>query len=78
MRDINEDHKLEVKDEPRSEVICKGTPNLEIQAFNRASAQASAVATFIGTASGHLVDRSTMVKMYLQSADEGRGPTTST
>ena len=68
----------EVKVEPLSDVICKGTPNLETQEDSRADAQAAVVAAFIGTASGHRVERSTIVNRYLNSSEEGSGPTTST
>ena len=75
---VRDAHKLEVKEGPLSEVICKGTPNREIHDERRADAQSVAVAVFIGTASGQRVERSTIVKRYLKSSDEGRGPTTST
>ena len=75
---MREVQRLEVKEGPLSEVMCKGTPNLETQEDNRAEAQAEVVADFIGTASGQRVERSTMVKRYLKSSEEGRGPTTST
>ena len=78
MRDVRDDQSADVKEEPLSEVMCKGTPNLDIHVDSRALAQSAAVADFIGTASGHLVARSTMVKRYLKSSDGGRGPTTST
>ena len=41
---------------PWSEVMTAGTPNLETQTENRASAQALAVVEVMGTASTHLVD----------------------
>ena len=55
---VKDDHREEVKEDPRSEVRCRGTPNLEIHWETRAAAQASAVADFIGTASGQWVDLS--------------------
>ena len=56
--------RAEVKTEPLSEVIFSGRPNLEIQALMRAVTQESVEASFIGTVSGHLVDRLIVVKMY--------------
>ena len=52
----------DVKEVPRSEVMCSGMPNLEIQPESRAAVQEAVVVSGIGTASGHLVDRSMMVK----------------
>ena len=49
--------------DPLSEVIVSGRPNLEIQASMRAETQDSVEASDIGTASGHLVERSMVVKM---------------
>ena len=48
--------------DPLSDVIESGRPNLAIQASMRAETQESVEASDIGTASGHLVERSTMVK----------------
>lgn len=47
---------------PRSEVKVAGTPNREIQPWNRAEAQLAVDISARGRASGHLVDLSTMVK----------------
>ena len=78
IRRVSEVHRFDVKEEPLLEVICNGTPNLDTQADSKAEAQASAVADFMGMASGQRVDRSTIVNKYLKSSDAGRGPTTST
>ena len=75
---VREDHNVEVKDDPLSDVMWSGTPNLDIQEDRRAVAQASAVADFIGMASGHRVERSITVSMYLWSSAGGRDLTTST
>ena len=56
--------RAEVKTDPLSEVIFSGRPNLEIQASMRAETQESVEASVIGTASGHRVERSIVVKMY--------------
>jgi len=52
----------EVKEVPRSDVMWAGMPNLEIHPESRAAAQEAELALDIGIASGHLVERSTMVK----------------
>ena len=59
-----EDHSDEVKTDPLSDVMVSGRPNLEIHVSMRAVTQESVEASVIGTASGHLVDLSMMVKMY--------------
>ena len=51
--------------EPRSVVMVPGTPNLATQCVVKLSAQVSAVMLVSGTASGHLVVRSTIVNRYL-------------
>ena len=63
---------------PRSEVKWAGTPKREIQWVMRASAQSEAEVEAMGMASGHLVERSTMVKRYSAPAEGGKGPTRST
>ena len=55
-------HKVEVNTLPRSDVRCAGTPKREIQAFRSALAHDYVEASVIGTASGHRVVRSVMVK----------------
>jgi hypothetical protein len=55
-----------------------GTPNLEIQVEIKARAQDSAEMEDKGTASGHLVVLSIMVKRYVKPWLDGRGPTRST
>ena len=70
--------RAEVNTEPLSEVMFSGRPNLDIHASMSAETQEAVDASAIGTASGHLVDLSIVVKMYLHPSDVGRGPTTST
>ena len=53
--------RCDVKEVPRSEVMCSGRSNLEIQLERRAAAQEAVVISVIGTVSGHLVDRSIIV-----------------
>ncbi|XP_066962241.1 uncharacterized protein [Macrobrachium rosenbergii] len=55
-------------------LVCEELWKLE----RRASAHALEVASSMGVASGHLVERSTTVRRYLAPPDGGRGPTTST
>ena len=50
-----------MKEVPWLEVMCSGRPNLEIQLERRAVVQEAAVMSVIGTASGHLVERSIIV-----------------
>ena len=65
--------------DPRSVVMVPGTPKRATQCAVKLSAQFSAVMSERGTASGHLVVRSTMVSKYLLPlAATGRGPTIST
>ena len=54
-----------------------GTPNRHIQFDINACAHADADMSDNGMASGHLVNLSTMVKMYENPLDGGRGPTMS-
>ena len=54
MRDV---HSRDVKEEPRSEVMCSGTPNLETHAERKAVAQEAAEKSTKGTASGVLSGR---------------------
>ena len=49
--------------DPLSEVMMSGRPNLEIHDEIRADTQESVDASGIGTASGHLVERSIIEKM---------------
>ena len=70
--------RLEVNTDPLSDVIESGRPNLAIQASMRAETQESVEASDIGTASGHLVERSMIVKRYRQFWEMGKGPTMST
>ena len=76
--DASAAQRLDVKTEPRSEVMTSGRPNLAIHPSRRARRQSLVVALFIGVASGHLVDLSMVVNRYLKPPEEGRGPTTST
>ena len=67
-----------MNEEPRSEVMCSGMPNLETQAERKAAAHEEDIASTMGTASGQRVERSTMVKRYLWPLEKGRGLTMST
>jgi hypothetical protein len=63
---------------PRSDVITAGKPNLDIQLPTKAAAQSSAVVDLSGAASHHRVERSIMVKRWVNPSEEaGRGPTKS-
>ena len=53
----------EVNWAPRSDVRLEGTPNLAIQPLMSASAHVAAEMSLTGIASGHLDQRSTIVKM---------------
>ena len=70
--------RVEVNTEPLSDVMTSGRPNLEIHVSTRADTQESVEASDIGTASGHLVERSIMENMYRQFWEMGKGPTMST
>ena len=70
---LGEVHSRNVNEEPRSDVICSGTSNLEIQVEGKAAAQEEDVASCMGTASGQRVERSMKVKMYLLPSEGGRG-----
>jgi hypothetical protein len=64
---------------PQSEVMTAGTSKRLTQPATKASAIAAASMFLTGMASIHLVDRSKMVKRYLNpSAEVGSGPTKST
>ena len=60
-----------------AEVIDSGTPKRGTQVLTRARAQTSVVLLGRGTASGHRVKRSTIVKTYRKPWDGGSGPTKS-
>ena len=62
MRDV---HSRNVKEEPRSEVMCSGTPNLETHVERKAMEQEAAEESTKGTASGQRVERSMIVNRYL-------------
>ena len=62
-----------MKEEPRSEVMCSGTPNLETHSERKAAAQNAAEESTRGTASFQRGERSTIVKRYLLPSDGGRG-----
>ena len=59
----NSAQSAEVNWAPRSEVRLVGMPNLAIHPLMRASAHVVAEMSLTGTASGHLDQRSTIVKM---------------
>ena len=67
-----------MKTDPLSDVMWSGRPKRAIQAFRRADAQVDVVVFSIGTASGHLVERSMIVKRYWWLSEGGSGPTMST
>ena len=77
IRLVKDDHNCEVNGVPLSEVIFSGTPCLEIHSV-RDLAHDCAMASGIGYASGHLVDLSITVNMYLKSFEYGRVLTMST
>ena len=54
-------HNAEVNTEPLSDVMESGRPNLETHACNKAVTHDVVDASFMGTASGHLVDLSIAV-----------------
>ena len=70
-------HNADVKLVPLSEVMTSGRPNVEIQE-TKALMHDSAVASLIGTASGHLDCLSIIVNRYLKLFEGGSGPTMST
>ena len=61
MRDV---HSREVKEEPWSEMMCSGMPNLEIHVERKTVTQDAAEESTKGTASGQRV-RSTIMKRCL-------------
>ena len=65
---VNDDHSWDVKGVPLSDVMCSGTPWRAIH-VSRALVHEDDVASDIGIASGHLVLRSMMVKMYLEPSE---------
>ena len=74
----NSAQREEVNWAPRSEVRLVGTPNLAIQPLMSASAHVVAEMSLTGIVSGHLDQRSIIVKMYEWPSDWGSGPTRST
>ena len=58
-------HSRDVKEEPRSEVMCSGKTNLETHAERKAVAQEAAEESTKGIASGQRVERSMIVNRYL-------------
>jgi hypothetical protein len=54
-----------------------GRPNLLSQPWKKADAQAVAVVVDSGSASGHLEQRSIIVRLWDKPFEEGRGPTMS-
>ena len=61
---VKADQREDVKEDPRSEVMWRGTPNQEIHDERRAEAQDEASAVFNGIASGQRVDLSMIVMRY--------------
>ncbi len=72
------DHNFEVNWGPLSEVTCNCKPKRATQLYKSALAQVSASVVFSGIASGHLVNRSTIIKRYVNPCDGGSGPAKST
>ena len=62
---------------PRSLVSRAGTPKREIHVCKKAFASVGVDTSGSGTASGHLVVLSTIVRRYLYPAQTGSGPTRS-
>ena len=58
-------HNLDVNCEPLSEVMSKGMPKRAIQWKTNALAHVSVSIPFSGTASGHLVNLSTIVRRWV-------------
>ena len=58
-------HKADSNWRPRSVVTVDGVPNREIQVLTKARATVSAVMSASGMASGHRVNLSTHVRMYM-------------
>ena len=54
-----------MNEEPRSDVMCRGTPNLGTHAERKVVAQDVAEESTKGTASGQRVEQSTIVKRHL-------------
>ena len=54
-----------MKEEPQSDKMCLGTPNMETHAERKAAAQEADVALTMGTSSGQQVEKLTIVKRYL-------------
>ncbi len=77
-KEVRCDQSADVNCVPLSDVIVCGTPNLEIQVEQSASAQAEAVMEDRGTSSAHRVVRSILVKMCVLPCEGGSGPTMST
>ena len=69
------DHIAEVNCGPLSDVISKGTPNLEIHVLIRALAYSVVVVSRRGIASGQGVVLSIMVRRCVKPEDGVRGPT---
>ena len=63
--------------DPRSDTISRGTPNRAIQWEMSALAQVAEVVSVNGIASGHRVNRSTIVRRYVKPCDGSKGPTIS-
>ncbi|KRZ75625.1 hypothetical protein T10_8910 [Trichinella papuae] len=70
-------HVCELNCRPLSVVIRLGTPKRAIQLFRKVRATVVAVMSWIGQASGHLVNLSMAVRRYLKPSDCGSGPTMS-
>ena len=66
-----------MKEEPWSEAMCSGMPNLETHAERKAVAQEGAEESTKGTALGQRVELSMIVNRYLWPSDGKRGPTMS-
>ena len=71
----NISQRCEVNCVPRSLVMTSGRPNLDIHPDRRALIQLLVEDDCMGTASDHLVDRSIIVRRFLNPWDDGNGLT---
>ena len=70
-------HSWDVNWAPRSLVSREGTPNRATQLYSKAAQIDGVEVSDRGTASGHLVNLSTIVKRNVQPWEGGKGPTRS-
>ena len=71
------DQSWEVNWAPLSLVIWSGTPKRDTQLYNNAAHRDGVEVSERGMASGHLLNRSTIVNRWVQPREKGNGPTRS-